>query len=171
MSETDRRHRLEGLFHQHAAAVRAYAARRVGPSLADDVTSDVFVVAWRRLDDIPEPALPWLLGCARRAVANGVRSSRRQQALAELLGRQRPAAAELPGVRDTALSEALASLRPGDREVLLLTAWEGLDAAQAAAVMGCSPRALTMRLHRARGRLAGALNRVDPAMTDPMEAM
>jgi RNA polymerase sigma-70 factor, ECF subfamily len=82
---------LEALFLAHAAAVRAYAARRVSAGEVDDVASDVFVVAWRRLDDVPEDALPWLLACARRIVANRVRSTRRQAALRLRLGHERPA--------------------------------------------------------------------------------
>jgi DNA-directed RNA polymerase specialized sigma24 family protein len=66
MNEIERRRRLERLFVEHSAAVRAYAARRVAQGVVDDVSSDVFVVAWRRLEDMPEDALPWLLACARR---------------------------------------------------------------------------------------------------------
>jgi hypothetical protein len=64
MDEFERRLRLERLFSAHGAAVRAYARRRVDPASADDAVSDVFVIAWRRLDDVPDDALPWLLGCA-----------------------------------------------------------------------------------------------------------
>ncbi|MEO8966903.1 MAG: sigma-70 family RNA polymerase sigma factor [Solirubrobacteraceae bacterium] len=170
MNDTDRRRRLEALFHGHAATVRAYAARRADGAAADDITSDVFVIAWRRLDDVPEDALPWLLACARRVVANRWRATRRQTALRERLRLERPPASG-PAIRDSALSEALRSLRPEDREVLMLIAWEGLDAGQAATVIGCTRRALTMRLHRARRRLAAALASADPAWTDPMEAM
>jgi RNA polymerase sigma-70 factor (ECF subfamily) len=53
--------------------------------------------------------------------------------------------------------EALRALRPRDREVLLLTAWDGLNASEAAAVLGCSPTAYRIRLHRARRRLARLL--------------
>ncbi len=170
MNDTDRRRRLEALFHAHAAAVWAYAARRADAGTADDITSDVFVIAWRRLDDVPEDALPWLLACARRVVANRWRATRRQTALRERLSRERPPA-PAPATWDSALSDALRSLRPDDREVLMLIAWEGLDAGQAATVIGCTRRALTMRLHRARRRLAAALASADPARTDPMEAM
>ncbi len=170
MNDSDRRRRLEALFCAHAAAVGAYAARRTEPGAADDITSDVFVIAWRRLDDVPEDALPWLLACARRVVANRRRASRRQAALRERMSRERPPA-QAPVMGDSALSEALRGLRPDDREVLMLIAWEGLDTEQAATVLGCSRRALTMRLHRARRRLAAALASADPAWTDPMEAM
>lgn len=170
MNAVERRGRLEALFSRHAAAVRAYAARRVPAAEADDVTSEVFVVAWRRLDDVPDDALPWLLACARRVVANRRRSSRRQAALRARLGRERRGVVMHP-IAGSSLRDALASLSAGDREVLMLVAWEGLDASRAAVVVGCSPRAFAMRLHRARRRLARAMGELDRPAPDPMEAM
>jgi hypothetical protein len=58
MEDIERRRRLEHLCADHSAAVRAYAARRVAQDVVDDVASDVFVVAWRRLEDVPEDPLP-----------------------------------------------------------------------------------------------------------------
>jgi RNA polymerase sigma-70 factor (ECF subfamily) len=170
MSEIERRRQLEALFVAHAAAVRAYAARRVPRGDVDDVASDVFVVAWRRLDDIPEDALPWLLACARRIVANRVRGTRRQRALRHRLGLERPAPLGMT-IPDAGLAEALGALNPADREALMLVVWEGLDHTRAAVVVGCSPRAFSMRVHRARHRLAAALARHDQTCLDPMEAM
>ena len=171
MSEIEaRRQLLEALFLAHAAAVRAYAARRVPPGEVDDVASDVFVVAWRRLDDVPGDALPWLLVCARRIVANQVRSTRRQAALRLRLGHERPVSFEV-SLPDTGLGKALGALSVDDREALLLVAWEGLDHRRAALVMGCSPRAFSMRVHRARARLAAAMARLERTSLDPMEAM
>ena len=143
MEESARRARLEALFSAHAGAVRAYARRRIGAGAADDTVSEVFVVAWRRLEDVADDALPWLLGCARRDVALQKRLS-----------------VSTAGVRieDRILALALASLSDRDREVLLLVAWEGLEPAKAARVLGCSRNALAVRLHRARRRLAAALD-------------
>jgi len=62
---------------------------------------------------------------------------------------------------DGALASALATLGERDREVLLLTAWEGLAPGEAATVLGCSRNAFAVRLHRARRRLASALNRAE----------
>lgn len=169
MSEFERR-RVEALFVAHARAVRAYAARRMPPGDVDDVASDVFVVAWRRLDDVPDDALPWLLACARRVIANRVRSSRRQTALRHRLGLERAVLPEVT-VADSGLAQGLSTLSTEDREALMLTAWEGLDHRRAAVVMGCSPRAFSMRLHRARRRLAAAMAAVDQPCLDPMEAM
>jgi RNA polymerase sigma-70 factor (ECF subfamily) len=170
MNELERRRRLEILFTRHSAAVRAYAARRVAPGDVDDVASDVFVVAWRRLDDVPDDALPWLLACARRIIANRVRGTRRQAALRHRLGLERPASPGVP-IADSGLAAGLATLNPRDREALLLVAWDGLDHTSAALVVGCSARAFAMRVHRARRRLAAAIARGDTASLDPMEAL
>jgi RNA polymerase sigma-70 factor (ECF subfamily) len=59
------------------------------------------------------------------------------------------------------LAQAFSALTEQDRELLLLIAWEGLDMAQAAQVLGCSRNALGVRLHRARKRFAAALRIAD----------
>jgi RNA polymerase sigma-70 factor (ECF subfamily) len=150
------RERLEALFAEHARAVRGYALRRCDAAAADDVVSEVFVVACRRPDDVPADALPWLLGCARLVVANQARSVRRQAALGERMaaaaGRAGP-----PESPDGALARALRRLSASDRELLMLVAWEDLEPARAARVLGCSRGTLAVRLHRARRRLAAAL--------------
>jgi RNA polymerase sigma-70 factor (ECF subfamily) len=155
----DRRARFERLFREHCPSVRGYARRRVGVDLADEVVSDVFVVVWRRLDEIPEDALPWLLGCARRAIANQRRGSGRRHALSERLRQARPAEAVDEISSGGELRRALSMLGERDREVLMLIAWEDISPAEAAVVLGCSPRAFAMRLHRARRRLAAQLDK------------
>jgi RNA polymerase sigma-70 factor (ECF subfamily) len=157
MSAMERRARLESLFAEHARAVRAYALRRADPATADDVVSEVFVVACRRLSDVPADALPWLLACARRVLANQRRGQRRQRALGERLAATRESEPRGPDSPDGALAAALARLSDADREVLMLIAWDGLEPARAARVLGCSRGALAVRLHRARRRLGDAL--------------
>jgi RNA polymerase sigma-70 factor, ECF subfamily len=171
MDDLDRRLRLEALFSDHAAALRAYARRRVAKGAADDVVSDVFVVAWRRLEEVPDDALPWLLACAQRIIANQRRTIRRQAALLERLTHERACSAHAHERTDSVLGEALAALSEGDREVLMLVAWEGLEPERAAVVVGCSRRAFAMRLHRARRRLADAMVGVDQSGSEPMEAL
>src|SRR5581483_8288400 len=142
----------------HSAAVRAYALRRVRPSLADDVVSEVFAVAWRRLDRVPDAnALPWLFGCARRLIANQRRADRRREALVERLHHEHVPQSGGDFAVESPLRDALWSLNERDREVLMLVAWEGLEPARAAVVLNCSQRAFVMRLHRARRRLAIAM--------------
>ena len=117
------------------------------------------MVAWRRLDDVPEDALPWLLGCARRVIANQRRTTRRRDALVERLRTVGVSHDEEAIGSSGELRRALGALSESDREVLMLIAWEGLKPAQAAIVVGCTERAFAMRLHRARRRLAGELER------------
>jgi len=144
---------VEALFRSHAADVLAYALRRTDAASAEDVVSEVFLVAGRRLDTIPEQhALLWLYGVARRVLANQRRGERRRVALTSALGRLQRDSVDEPG-RGAGLLEALAALRPADREALMLVAWEGLDAGHAAVVLGCSAEAMYVRLHRARARL------------------
>ena len=174
MDEPERRARLEALFAEHAAAVRAYAIRRIGPEAADDTVSEVFVVACRRLEHVPADALPWLLACARRVLANQRRGARRRDALVDRLHGQPAPVLPQPNAAGSPLLTALAGLSQRDREVLLLIAWEGLDPARAAAALECSRAAFAVRLHRARRRLAAALDRAehpDSTARTPTEAM
>jgi RNA polymerase sigma-70 factor, ECF subfamily len=146
--------------------------RRTDHATAADVLSEVFVVAWQRLEEIPDDALPWLLGCARLTLLNQNRAVRRRSRLIERLVASTPEPLFVVGVEhDSGLAEALAGLSELDREVLLLTAWEGLSTEQAARVLGCSQRALWVRAHRARKRLAAALDHADrPTTPLTMEA-
>jgi RNA polymerase sigma-70 factor (ECF subfamily) len=129
--------------------VLAYAASHAGAQRAEDITSETFTIAWRKLDQMPSNALPWLLGIAR----NLVRASRRQTTHYEL--------DDVPADDDFALIDlraALASLSEADQEVLTLVAWHGLAAAEAAMVLGCTTATFFVRLHRARRRLQSALS-------------
>lgn len=147
------------MFAARYGAVLAYAVRRTERHVAQDVVAETFLIAWRRLDEVPELELPWLYGVARRVLANELRSARRRRALAErssmLLHAQLETAAG-----DSNVIAALARLGARDRELLLLTAWEGLSAAEAAAALGCSRAAARVRLHRARRRLEDELEQV-----------
>lgn len=167
MDSEQRRARLEALFYAHAPVVLAYARRRTDPATADDLLSEVFVVAWRRLDQVPSDAAPWLLACARHLLAHTRRGEHRRAALIERLATTPPQTVVWTELNDGALAEALAKLAERDREVLLLLAWDGLSAEQAATVLGCSRRALSMRVHRARKRLAAALAAVDQSEPQP----
>ena len=152
--------RFSRLHEEHFEAVRRYAWRR-DARLADDVVAETFAVAWRRIEEVPHDARPWLIGVARNIRLNLLRSQRRQDNVAAELQRQgMPAASfddpvsnELP----PALAEALARLSPLDREVLLLHAWDELDRTAIAAAVGCSTANVSVRLHRAKRRFQAAL--------------
>ena len=138
------------------------------PSDAQDAAAEVFLTAWRRLDELPEgdAARMWLYATARRVIANQRRSSRRRLALQERLAHhavpQSPPAAE---GEEALVHEALRRLGPRDREVLLLAEWEGLSPAQIAAVLGCLTVTARGRLHRARRRFRTAFEELLAAPT------
>jgi RNA polymerase sigma-70 factor, ECF subfamily len=163
MGAEERRLRLEALFIAHADDVLAYARRRTDGAAAEDVLSEVFVVAWRRLDEVPADPVPWLLACARRVLANQRRGERRRAAFFDRLSADAASTEGSVDLPDRALARALASLSDTDREVLLLIAWEELSIAEAATVLGCSRPTLSVRLHRARKHLATALAADDKA--------
>jgi RNA polymerase sigma factor (sigma-70 family) len=158
---------FDELYREHAGQVLAYCLRR-SPDSADDAVAETFATAWRRRDAIPAEPLPWLYGVARRVLANQRRSSRRQLSLTRRLAEVPPAA-----VAPTSLAPvlaALARLRPADRELLTLVAWEGLTPTQAATVLGSSATACRVRLFRARRRLERLLEAENAvAMRAPTE--
>lgn len=155
-SNHERRARFEAIFDQSYEPVLAYARRRA-PAYAEDVAAETFVVAWRRLEHVPGDALPWLYGVARKVLSEERRASLRRDALLERMRADiRDRAAEGPG-NEASVLEALAALDERDRETILLVAWEGLSAARAAKVLGCSTVAFRVRLHRARKRLRSRL--------------
>jgi RNA polymerase sigma-70 factor (ECF subfamily) len=158
LTDRERRMRLEGLFERHYPAVLAYALRRGPRSMADDVASETFVVAWRRLDDVPSEPLPWLYGVARRVLANQKRSSDRGERLsARLKANPTPSPPAPQVVGGGELLEAIWQLPENEREALMLVAWEGLSPAEAATAAACTRVALRARLYRARRRLASQL--------------
>jgi RNA polymerase sigma factor (sigma-70 family) len=165
--EPTRSERFERLFRANYADVRAYALRRAAPDVAQDVVAETFLVAWRRLDDVPGDALPWLYAVARRTLANQRRSAARSAALERrLAGAASPAGSRDPSERVAAgelLRVALARLSERDREALMLVAWHGLSGARAARAAGCTRAAFEVRLHRARARLARELRSLEAA--------
>jgi RNA polymerase sigma-70 factor, ECF subfamily len=160
----DRRVRFELIYDEHAVAVKSYVLRRADAVLADDVVAEVFVVCWRRLEELPPDALPWLLGVARRVLSTQRRGERRRVALRERLRvSSEPAAGALQPGGDGALKTALASLSDEDRELLLLIAWDGVTPSAAALILDIKPATARVRLLRARRRLSEALDRAESA--------
>lgn len=142
--------------------VLRFVQRRVHPTLADDVVAETFLVAWRRVSELPTStgeARAWLFGVARKCLLNARRSDRRTDALAV-----RIADATSPSVptdcddaefiaRRVDLSRAWTRLSAAEQEVLALTVFDGLTSADAAAVLGVSAVAYRIRLSRARNHL------------------
>ncbi|ASU80602.1 hypothetical protein CDG81_22630 [Actinopolyspora erythraea] len=163
-----------GVYEGHYDAVRRYLLRRLGePSTSEELTQEVFVIAWRRRTRAPEHCLPWLYGIARRVLANDRRASR-----------SRPEAVALPGddvLRDrrgdpegaavsTDAHRAMSTLSEPDREILRLIGWEELGVGEAARVLGCARGTARVRLFRARRRLAKALGHPTPDAADDRSA-
>lgn len=166
MTHTATATRLEDLWHAHHGAVLAYARRRIDAEAAADVAAETFAVAWRRIGDAPDEPLPWLYGIARRVLANRRRGDGRRAALIDRIRREPAAAAPDPADLvgdDLALRGAFAALSARDRELLVLTAWEGLAPAQIAVVLGIPTALVSSRLHRARRRLRAGLDADGPA--------
>jgi RNA polymerase sigma-70 factor (ECF subfamily) len=160
---------FERFYEDHRDAVRAYCLRRADTSLTDDVVSQTFEIAWRRRSEVRKPTRGWLLGIARKVLANRRRSERRQRDLATRLSEQPVPAAESfddsPPILD-----ALSRLSDPDRETLMLAAWDGLGSSEAGRVLGCSPVAFRLRLLRARRRLAGELGELERRPTAIFDA-
>ncbi|MFC6878691.1 MULTISPECIES: RNA polymerase sigma factor [Actinomadura] len=161
------------LFDRYYTAIHGYAARRLGHGLADDVAAETFLVAFDRRGsyDTGRPdARPWLYGIASNLIARHRRAEVRQyRALARtgaddvaeghadrVAGRLDAQAARGP------LAEALGDIADGDRDVLLLVAWEQFAVQEAAEALGIPPGTARSRLHRARRRIRAALGETDP---------
>lgn len=158
------RARFEAVFAAESRAILGYALRRVDAAEdAADVVAETFLVAWRRIDDVPAgaDARPWLYGVARRVLANHVRGNRRRTRLGERL---REELLTRPDVirhdeddAAAAVRDAMLRLSDDDRELLRLTSWEGLGPAELATAMSLPPATARTRLHRARNRLRAEL--------------
>ncbi len=161
-SESERSQRFEALFASYSSDIVAYCGWRAGSaSDAQDAVAEVFLTAWRRLDELPDgdAARVWLYATARRVIANQRRSNRRRVALQQRLALEAASVQDEPPSSDreeTLVHAALRRVGPRDREVLLLAEWEGLSPAQIAAVTGCLTVTARGRLHRARRRFRAA---------------
>ena len=153
--------RYEALFHELYEPLQRYARRRTDPDTAQDVVADTLLVVWRRLDEVPVAALPWSYGVARRCLANARRGDRRRRNLHDrVVAVDPPRPADPAEPADPAVLLALASLGETDREIVRLWAWEGLGPTDIAAVLDLTPNAVSIRLHRAKGRLGDVLRKV-----------
>ena len=157
-----RQARFEAVMTAVYEPLQRYARRRTSPDAADDVVADALLVVWRRLDEVPADAvLPWCYRVAANCLANSRRASGRRLRLATRVAQLEPAAdVGEPELPDPTLHAALATLSEPDQEVLRLWAWEDLGPTEIAVVLGLTANAVSIRLHRAKGRLAEALERM-----------
>jgi RNA polymerase sigma-70 factor (ECF subfamily) len=158
MSET-REERFCALYDSTRPQIIAYVLRRTASREdAADIVAETYEVAWRRMDDIPagEAGLLWLYVTARYVFANHGRRLRRRNEVAARLAQELRAVelSEKPSDEEgLTMQLCLSALIPTDRELLMLSGWEGLSAVEIGRVLGCSPTAARIRLHRARARL------------------
>ncbi len=163
MPSPTRQQRFEELYTEHRLAVLAYCTRRVGSVDAADACSEVFLTAWRRLDEVPSPpkTLPYLYGIAGRIVSNYFRSSNRRTRLLVKLGGLAMTAPDQPEIlvarQDRQVMSALRGLSARDREIVMLHTWEDLSRESIAELMGMSKSAVDQRIHRSYKRLARTL--------------
>lgn len=162
---SERRERFRRLYDDNYDRILGYALRRTD-SMEDagDVVGDTFLVAWRRLDEVPsgDRARMWLYGTARRILANHYRSKRRVRRLHDRLDFEPSPPTGVPSGDPSdvdKIAAAFARLSDTDREILLLVGWEQLDPGQIAEVLGCKRTTARVRLHRARKRFTSELDR------------
>lgn len=171
-SDVARLAEFERIYHAYRSRVHAYCARRRSLTDAADAVSETFLVAWRRLDDLPdEPdTLPYLYGVASRVVSNQRRSEGRRSKLTQTLRGLGvtpsidPMTVVVRRSQDVEVANAVRRLKATDREIVMLDAWECLPREQIARLMGMSKSAVDQRIHRAYKRLARTLRQTN---TDP----
>lgn len=156
---SEREAAFRALFDANHQALLAYSLRRTASAQdAVELLSDIMLVAWRRIEDVPvgEAGRLWLYGVARNMLANQRRADRRRSRLVERLAADIDSAVDdmTQSIADALwVRSALARLGDDDREVLTLTLWEGLAPREVALVLGIPAATVRTRLHRARSRM------------------
>lgn len=162
-ADPQNRAQFDRIYADHFEHISRYCHRRLPPQDANDATAEVFVIAWKKIEDVPPgEELPWLYGVARLEVSRARRSGRRRGALAVKLRGQAvrsdpgPEAVVVRNAEHERMVAALGKLKPEDQEVLRLRAYEHLTLSQIAIVLGCSVPAAKQRSARAIKRLRRA---------------
>lgn len=164
--------RFRTVYDRTYADLLRFVQRRVHPSHAEDVVAEVYLVAWRRFDDLPvggDEARAWLFGVARRSLLNAKRGQDRHQALAVRIAEAGPSATGAGDdtsdlvARQVDVAAAWPRLSATDQEALALAVWDGLSAAEAAAVLQITAVAFRLRLSRGRRALRRYLGDLDDA--------
>lgn len=159
--------RFGEVFDRHFAAIRGYLRGRLGTASADELASQVFLIAFDRragFDSSRSSARPWLYGIATNLLRNQRRQEIRElRAYAEsgieeaadgLEGLEARLDAELMRRR---LAEALSEISTEEADVLALFAWEELSYAEIGEALGLPMGTVKSRLSRARARIRESL--------------
>jgi RNA polymerase sigma-70 factor (ECF subfamily) len=169
--------RFSSLYRDTRTEIMAYLVRRAH-SIEDaaDALSETYAAAWRKLDSLPEGdrARLWLFGAARMELRMAARREHADDELiAELSSELQIVHSEQIDAADSeeSLLLAISSLSSLDREILTLTAWEGLSPSEIAAVMNMSANVVRVRLHRARRELRTRLGRESRLQTQPISVV
>ena len=178
MSSTTGHVAYRRLYENYYRNVLAYFVRRVGRDDAPDLAAEVFAVAWRRFDAIPEGdgSLPWLYGVAYRTVSHHWRGDGRRRRLKTKLSRMPAISVAEPEVQfvqhqDYALVlRALTGLRPLDQEVLRMAVWEEMSHSEVAASLSLTVPAVRQRFHRAKRALLKEFERIGGIVESPAVA-
>ena len=159
-----RRERFRVLYNDLYDDLWRYVQRRsINTEEARDTLSEVFLVAWRRLEDIPagNEARLWLFGVARNLVKTSWRKRKRSGDLLVRIGSEMSTRGatdeELDNSGVLKIVKALQFLSENDQEILRLLAWENLSHKEISVVLGCSENAVAIRIRRARVRLMKVL--------------
>jgi RNA polymerase sigma-70 factor, ECF subfamily len=147
-------------YRAYLPQLSGYLVRRCEKSDVEELASRVFEIAWRKKDQAPKGfELAWLYRIAGFVVANHRRAIRTERGLFQLfrLNDFAPSAEEI-AVSDLELAEAWAKLSSFEREVISLSAFEGLSNQQASRVLEISPNAFSQRLAKARKSLKAKLS-------------
>jgi len=159
---SDEERRFAEVYRRYGKQIRAYCTRRTDGSDVADAVAETFLVAWRKIDEIPEgeATLPWLYGVAYRVLSHQWRHKARGRRLVEKLSGHADVETPPPDVLVVGsetyrlVIRASSRLRPIDQEILRLTLWEELSHTDAAAVLGIDAAAVKQRAYRARRNLA-----------------
>lgn len=149
---------FSGLYGRYAPGVYRYALFLCGDrTLAEDITSETFVRVWGARDRVELPTVrTYLLAIARNVFLQGLRHRRRSVELDDAISDPAPrpdASHEVASELERTMS-LLAMLPEVDRTALLLRADEELGYDEIAAILGITPVAARVKVHRARARLA-----------------
>ena len=164
------------LYDRHASSIHRFVARRLGDHVADDLTAETFLAAFRKrhlyeLDH--DDARPWLYGIVTRLIGGHRRAEVRLWRAIARSGASPFAEDEFEKVEERlaahtaggALAAALARLNAGDRDVLLLAAWEDLTYEEISVGLGIPIGTVRSRLNRARRQVRAELSRLKPSST------
>jgi RNA polymerase sigma factor (sigma-70 family) len=173
--DAQRRAAFEQFFRETRTDLFAYALRRsADPADAADVLAETYLIAWEKMDSLPKGkrARLWLFGVARNVLLRGASGAGTRRLLKDRIATElRRVAGDQESVVDAELAEVLAaalgSLTIRDREIVMLTAWDGLTPKEIATVLGTSANAVRIRLHRARVQLKRELDSASSKLPSP----